>query len=167
MQLSQAPTATLMQIPEGVDGIRATLRLMRQLTRAGKVSLPVVLKAREITNWLRQKDWPGEIHALHQFVRDSIRYVRDVRDVETLQTPDRTLEIESGDCDDKAVLLASLLEAIGHPTRFVAVSFSGDDYRHVLLETRLGARWLPLETTEPVRAGWYPKNVAQRLVIHN
>lgn len=167
MQLAQAPTATLMQIPEGVDGIRATLRLMRQLTRAGKISLPVLLKAREITGELRQKDFPGEIRALHRFVRDSIRYVRDVRDVETLQTPDRTLEFESGDCDDKAVLLASLLESIGHKTRFVAVAFSPDDYRHVLLETRLGNRWLPLETTEPVRAGWYPRNVSNRLVIHN
>ncbi len=53
---------------------------------------------------------------LHRFVRDNIRYIKDIRDVETVAYPDITLQQGQGDCDDKSVLLASLLESIGHPT---------------------------------------------------
>ena len=55
-------------------------------------------------------------------MQDNVQYVRDVRGVETLATPIKTLETMQGDCDDQAVLLASLLESIGHPTRFVAMA---------------------------------------------
>jgi len=73
----------------------------------------------------------------------------------------------TGDCDDKAVLLASMLESIGHPTRFVALAFKAGKYSHVLVESKIGNKWVALETTEPVRIGWYPPKVQKRLVIYN
>ncbi len=104
---------------------------------------------------------------LHRFVRDRIRYVRDVRGVETLHTPLALLQLGQGDCDDKATLLACLLESIGHKTRFAAVGFEPGRLSHVLTEARIGARWCPMETTEPVDMGWYPPGVKSRMVIHN
>ncbi len=140
---------------------------MRQLARAGKKTLPVRLAALSLTNNRKQKDWAAEVRALHAFVRDRIRYVRDVRGVETLQTPEITLQLKAGDCDDKSVLLAAMLESIGHPTRFCAVGFRPDHFSHVLVETKIRDKWLPLETTEPVEAGWEPRNVQTRLTVHN
>lgn len=160
-------TARLGFIPEGREGTIATLRLMRDLVRRGKTSLNIRSLAVSLTAGVPSKDWLGEIRVLHRFVRDSIRYVRDIRDVETLHDPETVLKIGSGDCDDKAVLLASLLESIGHPTRFVAIGFVPEEYSHVYVETLIGKKWVPLETTEPVEVGWVPENVVSRLIIHN
>ena len=111
----------------------------------------------------------GEIKKLHKFVRDEIRYTKDINTVETVHTADRVLSQGYGDCDDKAVLLASMLEAIGHPARFVAVGFQPNHFSHVYVETLIGkkpGRWLALETTEPVSIGWSPRNVRARMEKH-
>lgn len=102
---------------------------------------------------------------MHRYVRDNIRYVRDVRRVETLQTPLRTLENASGDCDDKATLFAALAESIGFATRFVAYGREPARFSHVIAEVRHGDRWLGAETTEPVALGWRPK-MPYRMTAH-
>lgn len=160
-------TSRLAALPDGKAGTLATLKIMREITRNSKVSLPVRAIAVELTGRCSQKDWVCEVKALHSFVRDKIRYVRDVRDVETLQSPDATLHIGAGDCDDKSMLLASMLESINHPSRFVAIGFKPDDFEHVFVETRIGNSWIALETTEPVEIGWQPKGVVSRMVVHN
>lgn len=170
MKLETAPALTLRAIPEGVDGIRETLRLMRDLTRAGKKTGPVFFAARDATAAVPQKDWRGEAAALHDWVRDFIRYAGDIRGVEVLQTPERTLDMGAGDCASKSVLLAAMLESLNHPTRFVAVAPAArpGHYSHVLVETLLGTRWVPSDTTEPVPFGWYPPGVdRRRLVVTN
>src|SRR4030065_223403 len=89
-------TATLAAIPSGREGVRATLRLMAGLTREGKKALSVRLAALQIVENLPQRDWPAEVAALHAFVRDRIRYVEDIRGVETLQQAERTLPLQQG-----------------------------------------------------------------------
>lgn len=158
---------TLQGIPSGSDGVYKTLRIMRQLTREGKKHYPLRELALSLVKFNGQKDWHGEIRNLHQFVRDKIRYVKDIRGIETVAQPQVTLELEQGDCDDKSVLLATLLEAIGHPTRFVAIGFKPGNYSHVLVETKVGDKWIPLETTEPVSVGWYPKGIVSRMEVFN
>jgi transglutaminase-like putative cysteine protease len=142
------------------------LKLMVKLVRASTVNFDVRNLALQIVRDVKQKAWLDEVKAIHQYVRDNIRYVKDIRGVETIATPEQTMIMGQGDCDDKSILVASLLEAIGHPTRFVAVSMNNDDFCHVLVETRLGDKWIPVETTEPVELGWYPPKVKQRLVYH-
>jgi len=140
---------------------------MGRLTKDAKKTLPIRQTALYLVNGERQKDWTEEVNRIFEFVRDRIRYVRDVRNVETLQTPEKTLEFKQGDCDDKSMLLAALLESIGHPTRFVAIGFKPGHYAHVYVETKIGANWIGLETTEPVDMGWQPKGVVSRLVYFN
>lgn len=136
-----------------------TLDVMRRVTRTAKKHLPIIELARSLVSHLPPKDWAGEVEALHRFVRDEIRYVKDVRGVETVAVPEYTLRAGQGDCDDKAVLLASLLEAIGHPAKFVAIGFRPFNFSHVFVETKIGPRWVSLETTEPVDVGWRPERV--------
>lgn len=114
-----------------------------------------------------QKDYAGEVRDIHAFVRDRIRYVKDVTGVETLHTPEKLLELRQGDCDDKSTLLASLLESIGHPTRFIAVGFRPGRFDHVYVETKIGPRWVGLETTEPWPPGRVPPNPITRMVWTN
>lgn len=168
MQLSRTETtAQLREISSGARGTLETLKLMRALVRAGKRNLSVRQKATLLVGDLRQKDFSGEIKRIHAFVRDKIRYVKDVRGVETLHTPEKILEFGQGDCDDKSILVASLLESVGHPTRFVAMGFSGGNFCHVYVETKIGAKWVGVETTEPVSFGWSPPNQTSRMVINN
>jgi transglutaminase-like putative cysteine protease len=166
MQFSPRQKVTLQAIPDGPAGIRQTLNIMRQFVKAGKLNYRFRQLALSLVKRNGQKDWFGEIRDLQHFVRDNIRYIKDIRGVETVATPDITLDMGQGDCDDKSVLLATLLESIGHPTRFVAVSFRPGQFAHVFVETKVGQQWIPLETTEPVEPGWYPKGVINRMVVH-
>ncbi|RJP44497.1 transglutaminase family protein [Candidatus Parcubacteria bacterium] len=159
----------LSEIPSGRAGVRETLKRMAALIQYGKLQPAIRDLAVSLTKGLSPKDFAGEIEVLHKFVRDRIRYVRDTNGVETLHLPEIVLEIGSGDCDDKVILLASLLESIGHPTRSVAISLAPGQFSHVLLETRPQGftHWIPLETTEPVPAGWKPPGIVDTMVQHN
>ena len=151
------PTHTqLVGIPEGLPGVVETLKRMSRFVKDGKKSMPVRQTAMRLTRNCLQKDFACEVRQLHAFVRDDVRYTLDIDDIETVQSPEKTLQFMAGDCDDKVTLLAALLGAIGHPTRFVAIGFSPDIFSHVYLETKIGSGWIPLETTEPVDVGWEP-----------
>lgn len=170
MQLSQAKPpnlAAVTTIPDGKAGIVETLKIMRRIVRKQKSALLIRNKAVEITDGIGNKDWTGEIKAVQAWVKNNIKYRKDVVDVETLHLPETLLDVKSGDCDDHALLVASLLESIGHPTRFVAMGYAPDDYIHVFTESRVGNKWVSVETTEPVSIGWQPENIRARLVIHN
>jgi transglutaminase-like putative cysteine protease len=162
--------SSLLGIPDGPEGIRATLEMMRRAALAAKINPAIRELAVRLTNDLQDEDFRGEIERLFIFVRDQVRYVQDINNVETVQTPDYTLSIGAGDCDDKATLLASLLESIGHPARFAALAFAPDQFEHVIVETRLGPRWIPLETTpvegKPAPLGWYPPDVISKMLRH-
>ena len=142
---------------------------MRTEVRRAKKSLPIRLAAQQIIrDVVGHKNWIGQVEALHAWVRDNVQYIRDIRGVETLQTPEKTLEFRQGDCDDQSLLLAALLESVGHPTRFIAISLSPfGQYAHVYTETKIGERWVPVETTEKWQMGDGPKHVIKRMIANN
>jgi transglutaminase-like putative cysteine protease len=164
-----APPIALAYIPTGPAGIAETLDRMARIVREYRRNATIRQLAIEIRQAARvpAKDWLGEVRALHRFVSTYITYVRDVRDAETLTVPTLTLKNRAGDCDDQAMLLASLLEALGHPTKFVAMGFGEpQQFTHVLTETLVGQRWLPVETTVACRVGWAPPGQRARMERH-
>ncbi len=158
-----------MALPAGVPGTRATLELMRQLVRRYKKNLSIRQLAFTIIDQVSgHKNFAGQAKAIHAFVQSNIQFVKDINRVETLATPTKTLEFRKGDCDDQAVLVASLLESIGHPTRFVAIKLKPfGPYVHVFTETLINGKWLAMETSEPWPAGMGPPKFAGRLVVDN
>jgi hypothetical protein len=173
MKLSDDPftqsEVEVINIPEGVQGIKDTLRCMGRLIQQGKRSMQVRDKALSLIKHLPPKAYRKEVEALHQYVRDSMRYCQDTTDIEVVQTADASLRIMQGDCDDKAVLLCSLLESIGHKTRLVAIGFSPGIYEHVLLDTLIGPYWVSCEATEDVDIGWEPQSgtIKCKLLYYN
>jgi transglutaminase-like putative cysteine protease len=165
--MPEALSYTLMSISNGAEGIRETLKLMSGLVKKYKSCQEVRELSTRLTRDLHQKDYLQEVKKLHAFVRDHIRYVKDIRGVETLQSPIQTLRIGAGDCDDKSTLVASLLESLGHPTRFLAVGFKKGVYSHVFVQTKLANNWLSIECTENVPVGWRPQGIKAMLVQHN
>ena len=151
--------------PSGRAGVARTLAAMRACVNAGRVNPAIRAAAINIVQFEGNKDYTAEAQALFEYVRDHIRYVRDVLNVETVSTAVRTLQTEAGDCDDQCVLLASLLESIGHPTRFVAAGYSAPgEFTHVYLHTWAGGRWIDCDPTEPHYFGWAPPNPRALLI---
>lgn len=160
-------STNLQSIPNGAAGVRATLNIMRQLVRENKTNIRIRSLALSLVKHNQQKDWVGEVNDLYTFVRDRIRYVKDIDGVETVHSPEQVLNFGQGDCDDKSILLATLLATIGHPSRFVAIGLRPRTFQHVFVETKIGNKWIPLETTEPVTMGWRPKGIKSSMIIYN
>lgn len=158
-----------MAIPSGGAGTKATLNIMSRIVRHYKRYAPLRQLALNLIRELPgDKNFRGQAERLQNYVRRHVQYVRDVAGVETVQTPLRTLDNRAGDCDDQSVLLATLLESIGHPTRFVAIKTNPlGPFVHVFTETKIGRAWLPAETTEPWRLGQHPPQFSTRMVVHN
>ncbi len=157
-------TARLKSIPPGKSGIRLTLKEMSKLVKDGKRNIIIRELALSIVSNLPPKCWRCEAQAIQRYVFKTIRYVRDIHGIETIATPEKTLEYRQGDCDDVSVLAASLLQSIGHPVRFIAVGFNNRPLSHVLIETLIGNNWYPAELTEPLPFGEYPRFITSKMI---
>ena len=156
------------ELPRGEGGTRNTLSLMRDLVRRFKRAPEVRETALSLIAELPPKDRMGEARAIFRYVQESIRYVNDIQGLETLQTPLVTMDVSAGDCDDKSVLLASLLESIGRKTRFVAVGYSSPgSYSHVYVEALINENWVPMDATVLRPLGWAPRASVTRMVVPN
>lgn len=141
---------------------------MARLAAAAKTDPHIRELALGIVRALPPQDYAGEARAVFQWVQRSIRYVRDVRGVETVQTPEKTLEYRQGDCDDMVTLLAALLESIGHEVRFVAMGTEPGRFSHVFAQVRLGGRWVSMDPIpiggELKPFGWQAPDIAEAMV---
>lgn len=83
----------------------------------------------------------------------SIPYRPDPPDVETLMRPLYTMRMEGtgGDCDDKAIALASWCKLHRIPYRFVAARRPDRDVlHHVYAEVCIYGKWMPADCTYSV-----------------
>lgn len=84
--------------------------------------------------------------ALFEYVKSRVNYVNDPivmdgqrkKDIDYLASPAQTLEIGGGDCDDQALLMASLLSAVGIENRILFVD-SPENGAHLLTEFAVDA----------------------------
>lgn len=162
-------------IPSGEDGVAQTLKIMVNMVLEYRASPTVRVTAQSLVKECASRDTVCQVRALQEFVRDRIKYLPDVRDVETIQTPDYTLAMGSGDCDDQACLMSAFVESLGKQSRFLAQAVRGGDFSHVSSQVLLGTRWVNLETIVPVLPepwgglpagtptpiGWFPSDVTR------
>jgi transglutaminase-like putative cysteine protease len=154
------------QLPPGVAGVTKTLALMRRMALEGSRDVEVREAAISAVRraGVAAHDHRSELFALFQFVRDGIRFTRDIHGVETLQSPRYTLELGAGDCDDRATLLAALARSIGLPVelkfRVVAANPGAPGrFSHVYVTANMGGRVIALDPTYPGnRPGFEPPN---------
>jgi transglutaminase-like putative cysteine protease len=140
---------TVLWIPPGRRGTRATLRIMARLARQAQL-VPIVretaLKIVPTGN-----DPLAGAARIKEFVRVKIRHIDE--SIEMIHEPAWMLkEIAagrpvSGDCDDEATLFAALVFSIGIPVRFVAVRRAdARDFEHVFAEVLIdagnGGQWI-------------------------
>lgn len=141
---------------------------MVKLTKAAKADPEIHALSRHLVAQVPGKSWGQEVNTIFRFVRDTIRYTLDPAGWEGLQTPVQTLKMKSGDCDDQAMLVAALLESIGHKCRFVAVKVDNSpQYCHVFAQTKIGPNWITLETTEPWEMGSISPRITGKAMVRH
>lgn len=108
-----------------------------------------------------------ELRAVFDFIVKNVRYTGDITTKDTFQTALRTLQFAGGDCDDMAILVATLVMENGFTPRWRITSNTGATWDHIF--TLVGtpkhkpARWTVLDTTLGVgRFGDAPRSVKHR-----
>jgi transglutaminase-like putative cysteine protease len=162
------PRIRIVRVPKGTRGTIASARLIADLVRRGARDFYVRQKAIEIFReaGARPKDRFGEILSLFNWVRNNIRYTRDIFRVELLHTARRMLELRAGDCDDMTILLGAMLLATGHPVRIALTGFRANKphvYSHIYPEVNLKGRWIALDPTMNRPIGWAPPALWKRI----
>lgn len=161
------PRLTLTPIPGGDEGTRRTLKKMREIVwkslrhpQHGPILRGTALKVL-VDAGCKPKDYLCEAEALHNFVRDEIRWTRDARRHELLQWPARTLAWRAGDCDDKSMLISALALMVGFPAvAFRAIGANPahpEEFTHVyvLLDPFGNGKWIPSDpTVSKAKLGW-------------
>lgn len=144
----------------GMAGIYDEINVMISYVRHFSGDPGVVEQARAVVMSCPVRDQKCEALAIHEFVRDRVRFVPDPTDKEVIATPALMLENirsqgrTSGDCDEISTLEASLLSAVGIPARF---RFGGEglELTHVWVQAEVEGTWFDLESTGYLEAGYY------------
>jgi transglutaminase-like putative cysteine protease len=157
----QEPRIYLGRIPRGYAGTRKTVGYIVELIKQGAKDFCVRQEAIDILieSRVRPKDYPGEIRTLFEWVKNNVRYTRDIYRVELLHSARRMLELRAGDCDDMTILLSAMLKAVGHPVRLVLVGFNPERkklFSHIYLEAFCRGAWIALDPTMNRPMGWAP-----------
>jgi transglutaminase-like putative cysteine protease len=138
-----------------------TLRQMRQYVMNGRVAPAIRDCALRMIYNTPERNQAAECGALFNYVRDNIRYTRDVLGVETVATAENTLQSQMGDCDDQTTLLCALFESAGYPTRFVVAGYSNEStFEHVYCQVLCNGQWTDADPTEKHALGWAPPDPA-------
>ena len=124
------------------------------------------------SDFLREYDVPERdpealARAVQQYAQTHIKFFRERP--ERFASPLRTIEWGFGDCDDKSILIATLLRSFRVPVRLKFVRWEqkkldGGVKRisHVYPEVQLGGQWHALESVHPWPLGKDPATEARR-----
>ncbi len=155
-----------MTLPGGWAGTDATVAKMQEMVTGKWGSRSPKIRALAInivrTARVPEKNYQAEMVAIHNWVRDNIRYTKDVNGQETLCYPEDTaFNTRAGDCDDKSMMEAALLGSIGITSRFVTIGLTPFKYDHVYLQARPKDVWIALDPIMKDKpAGWEVPNKA-------
>jgi transglutaminase-like putative cysteine protease len=155
------PRIRIVRVPKGRRGTIVSAGLIANLIREGSRDFYVRQRAIQIFREAaaRPKDRWAEVCALSHWVRNNIRYTRDIFRVELLHTARRMLELRAGDCDDMTILLGAMLMSTGHPVRLVLAGFRRKrphSYSHIYPEVNVRGKWIALDATMNRPIGWAP-----------
>ena len=138
--LGLIPRISESEIGNGLGGNIQTIKEMKKMARV-RSGHPLLRKL--ALNILQEYQVPShhfvsEALAIGDYVKAKVRYVRDPENIEYLLDPvDMVKAMQKGDaqgdCDDMALVVATLLLTIGHQPLFRAVRYDnlGGNYNHI------------------------------------
>lgn len=154
-------------IGTGETAIMNTIKKMKDIIMSSSRNPYIREWAQKIVAGIEVNDLKNEANAIHNFVRDNVRYTRDPFGYEYLQTPPVLLEDirlyqagqgnrPIGDCDDMTMLSLSLLKSIGFNVAIKVVSFhESGRLSHVYGLVKIGYEWVPIDCVRTDKQlGW-------------
>lgn len=160
-------------IAEGDRGARQTLQLMAGLVKAALRDPVVLERAAAVVQGVPGRSAELQYRAIRDFLAYHLVYLYDPETMELLREPRYLLDRMSltgraeGDCDDVAMLGATLGLAVGRPARLVAVGFQGPQgpYSHVYAELFIDGQWREVDTTRPIGQPLVPPSRGMTLEV--
>lgn len=150
----------------GVHGTEQTIELIREIVDQA-LRDPVVIQAAGCI--LQQSGAPAhndmaEVQAIYGWTVQNMRFVKDPVGHELVRNARWLLHYRQGDCDDiNAVLLPSLLGAIGYECRLVTIKAdptAPDEFTHIYAEVLVGNQWIAVDAAREHPAfGQAPPNI--------
>ncbi|MBO0719207.1 MAG: transglutaminase domain-containing protein [Blastocatellia bacterium] len=156
------PSVTTYQsLSEGTQGTLQTLGAMRDAVTIGLPPEYVSYKdgsnavaAARITSYSPDTSKHQLAAAIYQFARDQVSYIDHPWNMQVVQDAKRTLQLRTGDCVSKSVLVSTLLASLGIKSRFVAQATTIEGFDHVYVEAQLeDGSWLALDPTADGKDG--------------
>ncbi len=131
--------------------------------------------ALQATAMCPERDQLCEAEAVYHFVKNRVRYTGDVgpiihpdgnvEGIDLYQSARRTLEFGGGDCDDQAVLNATLLALNGIESKLRVVKQRKDpDWSHIYAVAVINGKAVPLDTTLPGNKAFNYEMPVQKMV---
>jgi hypothetical protein len=146
--------------PHHLSGFHGHPDTLREMVRAaqgprGEKSLLVRRMTEQVIRQVQPKDYLGEILAIRYWVTEKVRYTNDPLHIELVRDPQALIEeilahgTVTADCDEIALLIATMCLQIGRVAEFVVVGFgAAGQYSHVFArvqEPRSGA-WIVVDS---------------------
>ena len=127
--------------------------------RVRKIAGDILTRKTIAGDWeVPERDWDAEVDAVYRYVREKVRFTRDIHEVELFQKPKRTLEHAIGDCDDIAILIGSICQAVGYPVILRVIGLRGGPFQHVYamagIPPHSPTKYKPLDASRAEGAGW-------------
>lgn len=160
------------EIGNGDRAIQRTVQKMAEIINASSRNPLVREWARTILSNVVVNRKYDEAEAIHNFVRDNVRYTRDPYGWEYIQTPPILLQgirdfqqgkaaRPIGDCDDMTVLSLSLMKSVGFPVVIKTVGYNGK-FSHVYGMVYVNGEWIVTDTVRPDKwFGWESANITR------
>jgi hypothetical protein len=115
---------------------------------------------------IQPRDWLGEVHALADFIQSNVRYTLDPFGIDTYSTPERTIQMAKGDCDDMVILSGAMLQSVGYPIKIKVIRLEGQpEFHHIYMLVGLPPervqKWIAFDPSQPESCGAEPPGIAQ------
>jgi len=146
-------------IDDRLDWICFEINLGKRDPRVRQIAGAILAKKGPGGDWeVPERDWEAEVAAIYWWVRNNVRYTRDIHEVELFQKPRRTLETKIADCDDLSILIGSLLQTVGYPVILRVIGLGGNTYQHIFPMAGIPPdepqRYVALDASRGEGPGW-------------
>lgn len=142
----------------------------------GRVSKKVhILASMALTDYcgdqwcVKPRDWMGEVCAVAETIKNNVRYTLDTFGIDTYRSPDRTIDLAMGDCDDMTALAGAALQAVGYPVWIKVIQTKGnDDFHHIYVLTGIPpenpTKIIAVDPTQDFSCGWEAEGIIRQRV---
>jgi len=134
-------------------GTAQTLKVMTRLVNDSLLDPNVREYVKGIVKYANPRNNVELAQTINDWLAEHFMFLRDPSGIELLHTPAYTLgQIQKigyfqADCDDFAILAASMVKAVGMPATFVVLEFpqGRGEFGHVYTIAKVNQKWYPFD----------------------